>query len=265
MIGKILAPVKATAGTLARWTRWLFDWAFDRTPGEATDDPAQDDLDAASLQEAWKRQALDDFTAWLSTMPETPPDTAEISPDAVDLYTILTEFAALRQEIRMQSREQKRACETLSQFIDAHEKSAEFFDRMTRNFHAFEADIRRDAEKRTVLPFLDMRDAMVRGLKAARSARSAKKLGPFRLGGTDDLKGIVEAYEMAIRRFDRALASVDVLPLHAKGKPFDPRTMRAVEKREAADIPSGHVVEERISGFVRGEQVIRTAEVVVGE
>ena len=80
-----------------------------------------------------------------------------------------------------------------------------------------------------------------------------------------EMTSVIEGYDMAVRRFDRALAAVGIHPVNARGKPFDPATMRAVDTCSRTDMEKGLVAAEPFCGFVRGEEVIRTAEVVVNQ
>ena len=77
------------------------------------------------------------------------------------------------------------------------------------------------------------------------------------------IAGVVEGYELALRRFDRMLARFGVRRLQATGHPFDSRTMHAMEVRRIEQAGDGEVVEELLGGFTRDGDVLRLAEVAV--
>lgn len=208
----------------------------------------------------WKKNAVKDFKFWLEDLPDISSDGQAIAPESVDLYTLLSEFTALRQEIKMQNREQNKSLQTLESFIDTYRDAANLFNEKAKDLPELEERIRTATEKRTVTPFLDMRDALVRGLKSSQEVADAK--GIFK-SAPKGIEGIVEGYEMAIRRFDRALELAGIHPVEAIGKPFDPKTMKAVDKRTVPDKDKGLVVDEQLSGFVRKDEILRFAEVVV--
>jgi len=79
------------------------------------------------------------------------------------------------------------------------------------------------------------------------------------------IDGILEGYDMALRRIDRALFQSHVKPLETLGKVFDAKTMKALDKRPVDDAAKGLVVEEILTGFMQNDEVLRTAEVIVGE
>jgi len=214
----------------------------------------------------WKEKTLNDFKCWLIDLPDDIPASQSATLDSCDLYTILGEFSSLRQEIRIQNREQAKAIKTLSSFIESYKDTYELFKDRTKEIANLEDRIKlsteKESEKRMAIPFLDMRDALVRGLKASKNIIESKSiLRPIPKG----FEGTIEGYEMAIRRFDRALSSVGILPIKTVGNQFDPKTMRAIEKRSVPEINEGEVIEELLSGFLFGEEVLRTAEVVVNE
>lgn len=246
---------------------------------EPETDGAEDLDPAADPGSEWKRRILEEFAEWLSELEEDPPRPDANEGEGGDLLDLLTEFSVLRQEVRMQNREQRRAMDAVSALSELLREKTASLDAaagaMTRSREeaaSVEASIqrmwreigeaRREAEKRLLLPFLDVRDALVRGMAAAAPVSGAGLFGLFRksVPASESLR---QGYEMALRKFDRALAAAGVRPLDTVGKPFDPHVMRAVDTVECPEIPAGVVQEERLGGFVRGEELLRPAEVVV--
>jgi molecular chaperone GrpE (heat shock protein) len=214
----------------------------------------------------WKAQSLSDFQSWLIDLPDDLTPTQSATLDSCDLYTLLSEFSSLRQEIKLQNREQHKAIQTLSETLNEYENTARLFRERTKDIALLEERIRtrsvQASEKSTVMPFLDMRDALVRGYNACKQMNeNSSILRPSPKG----IESIIEGYEMAIRRFDRALASVDIKPMECIGKPFDSKTMRAVGTKTINDHADGIVVEEMLTGFIRKQEVIRLAEVTVNK
>jgi len=223
---------------------------------------ANRNLPISSNETEWKTAALEDFQAWLADMPPTAPKAAKLSPDGCDLYTLLTEFTALRQEIKFQNREQHKTVRTQAAMVDGIQDALNLIESKTRELDRLEENIRLISEKKAVLPFLDMRDALHRGLSASR--RVPVKRGLFRRTPIDQ-DDVGQGYEMAIRRFDRALSMVGIQVVDTKAKVFDPTNMKALERRKTPDHPAGVVLEEVACGFMRGREVIRTAQVIVSE
>lgn len=210
----------------------------------------------------WKEKAMVDFSEWLEALPDTPPAAETATADSCDLYTLLSEFSALRQEIKLQNREQHRSIQTFTEMNEAYQKSMELFQKSVSDIDRLGESIREETEKKAILPFLDVRDALLRGRQAACDAIEKKR---WYRPGPAGVEAIVEGYEMAIRRFDRALSYADIIPVQTTGQPFDPKTMKAIGKRTEPEKAADTVLEEQTGGFLKGDAVIRTAEVIVNK
>ena len=259
------------------------DGAPERT-GTPAVAPAPTDGPAGGSDGDWKRQVMEDFRQWLAVGGDEPP--APDEPDAADcdLRDLFAEFAALRQEVRLQSREQAKAARELAgaagRFDTASETLGELaalerelagaagrFDtavdraeRRDENLAAFEARVSRTAEDRCLVETLEVRDALERGRDAAVRMRDRRRLFGRPPRGA---AGVVEGYELAIGRFDRMLSRFGVRRVETAGRRFDGRVMHAMEARRVDHAGDGVVVEELRSGFVRQDQVLRFADVAV--
>ncbi len=74
----------------------------------------------------------------------------------------------------------------------------------------------------------------------------------------------LEGLEIVRERLLEALAAVEVVPIPAEGRVFDPHLHIALETVAATEkAPSGTIVGEHRRGYVRGDTVLRYAEVIV--
>ena len=232
----------------------------------------------------WKRQVMEDFRQWLDAAGGEPPAPDEPGAADCDLRDLFAEFAALRQEVRLQNREQAKAGRELSgaaaRFDTASRALGDFaelkrelsgaaarFDtavgqaeRRDEDLAAFEARVSRTAEDRCIVETLEVRDALERGRDAAVRLRDGRRLFGRPPRGA---AGVVEGYELAIGRFDRMLSRFGVRRVETAGRPFDGRVMHAMEARRVDHAGDGVVVEELRSGFVRQDDVLRFADVAV--
>lgn len=211
-------------------------------------------------EESWKNDVLADFQAWLTALPSSPTATEGATPEACDLYTLLAEFSALRQEIKLQNREQHKVTLNMEGLLNSYQESMRFFQQHQKDMDQLAITIRRQVEKDSVLPFLNTRDALVRGLAAAQALRETRS---FLRRLPSGFEGVVEGYAMAIRRFDRGLDKLNIRQIATLNQPFNSALMRAVATVSQPEKEKNIVVEEFLSGFMREDEVIRTAEVVV--
>ena len=149
-------------------------------------------------------------------------------PQSATCANLFAEIAALRQETRLQNRDQARVGRELARAGALYETVADRAQHREEDLASFEQRVARAAEDRCLRPFLEVRDALVRGREAAGELRRQPRLFRRRAAGT---AGVAQGYELALRRFDRVLGGFGVRLLPTVGHPFDARTMRSVETR----------------------------------
>ena len=211
----------------------------------------------------WKQRALADFRVWLDGLAELPESDLESEAQErrePDLRALFAEFAALRQEVRLQNREQSRAGRELAKATECYETATRLIQRREDDLAAFEKRIARESENQCLRSILEVRDALARGLDAATGLREPR--GLFRRAPRG-IASVVEGYELALRRVDRMLSRFGVERLKTTGHPFDSHTMQAMEVRRVEQAGHGVVVEELLSGFTREGDVLRLADVAV--
>jgi molecular chaperone GrpE (heat shock protein) len=208
----------------------------------------------------WKQEVMADFRQWLEDLSDEDPPEEEGTSAGGDRRDLFAEFAALRQEIRLQNREQAKAVRELEKAGEVYAAATDLLETRQEDLAGFEERIQRTSERGCLVPFLDVRDALVRGREAVDRLR--QKRGLLRRV-PPGVESVVEGYELAIRRFDRALSQFGVDLVQTVGARFDARTMNAVEARRIIEVEDGVVVEEFLSGFKRGDEVLRPAEVAV--
>ena len=214
------------------------------------------------IEADWKIQALEDFSQWLAELPDTKPVSESASLESCDLYTLLSEFSALRQEIRVQNRQQVKSAGTINDVVALLHDSAQLFKVKTQQLDLFYDNVRLACEKKSVVEFFDVRDALVRGKSAVENIMGKKSLfRPLPKG----INGALEGYEMALRRMDKALAALSVHPIETVGHTFDPKSMKAIGQKSDPVFKSGVVIEEVSGGFVREGEILRTAQVIVAQ
>ncbi|MGQ9592163.1 MAG: nucleotide exchange factor GrpE, partial [Planctomycetota bacterium] len=109
--------------------------------------------------------------------------------------------------------------------------------------------------------------ALIEALDALRRGRAATEEVRRRLGWRawllprGLLGGLLEGYAMAARRLERTLEALGVREMLCAGERFDPHRMKAVETEIRGDLPEGQVIEVVRPGFVKGDRILRYAEV----
>ncbi|MBU2547268.1 MAG: nucleotide exchange factor GrpE, partial [Proteobacteria bacterium] len=72
-----------------------------------------------------------------------------------------------------------------------------------------------------------------------------------------------KGYQLSLSRLEDALRSYGVQEIICQGRPFDPRSMEAVDVEERDDVREGRVLEVYQRGYQWNGDVFRTARVKV--
>lgn len=211
----------------------------------------------------------------------------------VDLFTLVSQFTALRHEVNMQTKAARAAvesnAETLRQLAAA--PVAKTGDDDLRPLLKAVLDIADSLDLAhaqverlhgTIEPLLaDLRSAptptdpppgfvgkLLRSLsggaerqqslddRAAKGSEAAAKTSQL-------LAAAAEGYNLSRRRIERLLPTFDLERIPAVGQMFDPDTMEAVERVDGADRPAGEVLDEVRPGYLWKGRVLRYAQVRV--
>jgi molecular chaperone GrpE len=208
--------------------------------------------------DADRQQLLARFTAYLEAAGEP-----ELEDDAPDLFSLLAELAALKNETRLQTRQVKEALDQFRGVFDTLQQSNDrLAGELDRNRER-QAAKRQEADRGLLLELLDLRDRLDAGVRQAQRYRPgwlARRAGTGEL-----LAGMAEGVGMSLRRLDDILARRGVQPVVAQGRTFDPATMHAAETERRTDLPDAVVLQEVRPGFLHHGRLLRAAEVVVNK
>jgi molecular chaperone GrpE len=211
-----------------------------------------------------RARLLETMTAWLDALELPEPVPEGLAGDAgrsegpePDLFSLLAEMAALKQETRLLGRATSR-------------QTAEMNDRMQRIEDAGLAPVqalanaRREGRMELAKDLLDVRDRLERGTAEARARLSSIPAWRLRLSrGGEVLSALVSGSTLALDRVDDMLSRLSIRRVPCEGRPFDPQTMRATEATFVEGKTPGTVVEVGRSGWLAGDAVLRYAEVTV--
>lgn len=212
--------------------------------------------------EALKEQLIEQFRRYLETADDETLSENGIEGE-MDLYALFVELTALKNEIRIESRQVKEALDLFRGTVETLQSGhAALLAEGER--HKEEALGReRELLRPLLLELLDLRERMAAGLAAVQRAPT----GWSRLFGlkADLRQTLAEGQEMTLRRLDRLLEARRVRPVETLGRPLDPICMRAEEVTSRPDLPHGTVVGELRRGYLWDQEVLRPAEVIVNK
>src|SRR5262249_44336828 len=192
---------------------------------------------------------------------EEPPDDPG---ETADLFSVLVEVAALRSEVRRESRLVKEALEQFRGVFDTLRASQATLQRELDRARTETRDQAQSALRPLLLDVIDLRDRLVAALTLSAAVRPRWRDRLWRR----DRSGVAawqEGLRMTLRRLDQILLDRRVVATQLAGLPFDPRLARAIGTAADSAVAEGTVIEEVRAGFLWGDQVLRTAEVIVSK
>ena len=209
----------------------------------------------------WKIAILADFAAWLKDLASTPAEPAPSPEKRRGLVDLYSEVAALRQEVALQNRTQKKSVVGLDSAMAA---VAELGAQLRDQKAAAKGAVARQGEGLEALSvitsFLEIRDSLERTQVQAQGLSSPEGL---RVSADADPASLASTLDLILRKFDRTLEDHGVSRIDTVGTPFDPSTMSAAGTCKDPEVRDGTVVEEVRGGFLLRTKVLRTAEVIV--
>ncbi|MEN8167431.1 MAG: nucleotide exchange factor GrpE [Pseudomonadota bacterium] len=210
-----------------------------------------------------KEQLVGQFRDYLDAATSEDGESREASGE-IDLFTLFTELAALKNEVRLESRQVKQALDHSRELIDGLRKNNLQFSNELARQRQGEDELRLMAERPLLLELLELCDRIEAAMQSLRKYRPGLLQRPNSKKGRL-IRGVGEGLEITQRRLDGLLARYQISPVHPVGKRLDPNTMRVCGTEQRDDQADGIVLAEVRRGFLRANQVLRLAEVVVNK
>ena len=216
------------------------------------------------MDDSIKQALIDRFRGYLDMAQdgEEPPDDPG---ETADLFSVLVEVAALRSEVRRESRLVKEALEQFRGVFDTLQASQATLQRELDRARTETRDQAQSALRPLLLDVIDLRDRLVAALTLSAAAAGPRWRDRLWRRDRSGVAAWQEGLRMTLRRLNQILLDRRVVATQLAGSPFDPRLARAVGTAADSAVAEGTVIEEVRAGFLWGDQVLRTAEVIVSK
>jgi molecular chaperone GrpE len=206
---------------------------------------------------------VDQFRTYLETGAMASADQADQADQGTDLFSLFTELVAVKNEVRIQSRQMKGALDDFRGVFSTLEGSHATLAKEIERLREENRTLRRETLRPVLLDLLDLYDRMAAGLAANTPSPPARSFwGRFCRQDETISHAMREGQGMNLRRLLQLLAAQEVRPLETLGERFDPHRMRALAVVEGGGA-DGVVAAELRTGFLWGDELIRPAEVRV--
>ncbi|RUM94736.1 MAG: nucleotide exchange factor GrpE [Thiothrix sp.] len=209
-------------------------------------------------------QLVDQFRAFLQQEDSQQSDSQNESQDNVTLFTLFTELATLKTEVKRESRQVKEAVTQFGTVFDTLKDNNQLLSRELEQRQAQKNQTLFASQESILVDVIDFYDRLgvtLRTLETYKPSwleRRLKRDLAFR-------KNTVQGLAMTRRRVGRLLARHDIESIPCVGKPLDPHRMRAVKIHHDKQQVDGIVVGVVRHGYIRRGEVLRLAEVIVNQ
>ncbi len=185
-----------------------------------------------------------------------------------DLYTMMSEFVALKNEVQRESSQFKNALDQYNSALELLKSGYETLNKEQRAVREeskiYKNELTQMALQMIIMEILDIHDRLEEGLRILKQRKPSFLKRIFGIK-KNLLQSIIEGQEMILSRMDRMLLSHGVTPIETDDRILDPHCMRAVEVEYLSDREEGLVIEEIRKGFMLNGQILRVAEVKVNK
>ncbi len=237
---------------------------FDQSKDDFGQEPETVTDAELSPWELRKAQILAEFKDWLDQLDDEPEDDEGDTPEATGLYQVHAEIAALRQELKVQSRNAKSSAdklESLAAELHGSLQDKPDFDGLISDLKRQVPQARRDA----ALPVIHELLPLIEGLQRSQETLAKIEL-PFLLTNTrkEQLRReLREPLAILASKAAESLSRLQIQSLARPGASFDASTMRAVATSSGSGQTAGNISEILRQGYSWRGEVIHTAEVKV--
>ncbi len=214
------------------------------------------------MDDQQKEELVARFRHYLDHVEESGVERTE---DDVDLFTLFTELAGLKSEVRLESRQFKSALEEFRGVFATLDSANQD---MAAHFGALQKQDDRQEEiylKPMVLGLMEIHDRLSDALAQEEAMKTDGGFSFFCRRLARRYRAHIAGLQMLLERVHALLALCHVQPVETMGRKFDPRMMKAVDFCTDNRHEPGTVCAQQRTGFVWNGRVIRPAEVIVAK
>ena len=183
------------------------------------------------MDSAIKEQLLERFRVYLDQQPELPADPGE-DERRTDLYSLFSELVALKNEVRLESRQVKTVLDEFRAVFETLQASQnQLGGELDRAHHAV-SEQRRAVLKPVLLELVELRDRFEAGLRVLQNYRPTlwvRWLGRRRRE-RDLLQAVTQGQDISLRRLEQILSAQQVVALATEDRQA-PRSAHHARRR----------------------------------
>lgn len=191
-------------------------------------------------------------------------DSTETDPTEIDLFSLFSELAELKNELKLNGRQVNKTLEEYREILSILKSSHTTLEvQFTQQQETFRQTLEqeRKALGLELIIFCDYLELSLQSLTEKRPARWRAWFSSH----TRFINRVIEGQKLLISRYQRLLDALQIKPMQLIGQPLDPSSMRVVATVNQKKQPHGMVIAEQKKGYFIGHKILRLAEVIVNK
>ncbi len=212
------------------------------------------------MDEVTKQQLLEQFRSYLDRE-DLDHTSDQPDPPTTDLFSLFTELAGLRNEVKLEARQFKTALDQFKTVVDQLQTAQTGW---RQELETREQKRRREMTKTFLLEVLEVYDRLAASLTTLNNYQPPRWTW-WCTREISFIRSVSTGQAMTLRRCEQLLARYQVRPLEVLHHSLDPHCMRAVETDSQPKVENGIVTAELRKGFMWEEELLRPAEVKVNK
>ncbi len=212
-----------------------------------------------SQEENAKQELLHHFQSFLQDDIEMYQTSPERAPD---LFTLLAQQTALKNEVKLESRQFKNALDKFNETVDLLKQNNQHLTAQIVQQEQQYLEETTRLERHFLLDLIELRDRLFAGFEQTKDYPAgffAKK------SKQQFIDTVSQGMSMNIERLDKILKKHAVIAIDTIGQSFNPDIMRATALEYHPEHPEGIVIAEQQTGFMYKNELLRIADVIVNK
>ncbi len=208
-----------------------------------------------------KVQLMEEFSKFIDAT-EQENDGEE---EHVDLFSLFSELAALKAEVKLESRQIRRAVDEFKKIFDLLESNNMLLQKQLSEALNAKAAQQKDILRPLLLDFLELHDRLSHNISMMAQAPKSRLILWWKKQQRSMIERWRKGFTIVLKVMEQRLFDYEVTVIKTIGQPLDPTLMRVISIANDLSQADGIVLEELRKGYCWRGSVLRHAEVSINK
>jgi molecular chaperone GrpE len=208
-----------------------------------------------------KQELVEIFSSYLDNITEAEK-TEQIIDSGPDLFSFHSELAGLKNEVRIESRQFKKALDDFRLAFSALDNSNQEMSSHLAELQEEKKALSKATLRPIIIELLEIYDRISAAVQSG-SPPHTPLFSKFCKRENEWIKASIEGQKITLYRLTELLNHYGVEPIETDKQKFNPTLMKAASKVYKQEQQEGIVINQLRTGFTWSKEILRVAEVVI--